>query len=140
MEELWVTQPCSDHQGRCGCGWVTPAGCVPSAPHDPQGEAPSLPGSNSPPSLNSTAGPGSSEQHRELVLCPRHKDTAEQGHEEATGASPEVLSEFSNRSRAEPLDAKEKHIFWGKEEGAELCKPPSQAALVEGCALHGSVC
>lgn len=84
---------------------------LPMTPRVAQGEAPSLPGSNSPPSLNSTAGPGSSEQHRELALSPRHKNTADQGHEEATGASPEVLSEFSNRSRADPLDAKEKHIF-----------------------------
>lgn len=56
MEELGVTQV-SAVVTREG---VAVGGCVPSVPHDPQGEAPALPGPDSPPGLNPTAGFGSS--------------------------------------------------------------------------------
>lgn len=81
MEELGVTHLAAvvTREG------VAVGGCVPSVPHDPQGEAQALPGSDFPPGLSSAAGPGSSEQHRELVLSRRHENITEQGQEEILG-------------------------------------------------------
>lgn len=144
-------------QRRSGHGWLRShlAGCVPSALHWPGGQhrfkhEPTQPflsltwGAASTPGLCSPAHPGSSRAAQETCL--------ESQAPQCSGGQPwggllGLLQRFCwsspkerKLSRTEPLDVKEKHIFQGKEEELELCNPPSQMTLMEGCAFCGNLC